>query len=175
MHEERRYVRVDEQIHRPVRFGVERVPLAQGVSEHPLRQCGRNLTFRLHGFPLFLCPRERGRGLTPLLPIVEPAGACGKTALPSIWTDDDVGVAFSTASHADRIFSPLDPIHPGPLEGGLDDFSRNNGGGHLLTVHLELRTAHRRLRRTKLIIVQKFGLADAPYREEHSDEGHACE
>jgi hypothetical protein len=107
----------------------------------------------------------------PLLPIgVESTGAGGKAALPSIWTDDDVGVAFSTASHADRIFSPLDPIHPGPLEGGLDNFSRNNDRCHLLTVHLELRAGNRCLRRIVLIIVQKFRLANAPRGEDHNDE-----
>jgi hypothetical protein len=61
------------------------------------------------------------------------------------------------------------------LEGGLDDFSRNNDRCHLLTVHLELRAGDRCLRRIVLIIVQKFGLASAPRRKKHNDKRQASE
>jgi hypothetical protein len=104
------------------------------------------------------------------LPIVEAAGAGSKTAIPILGTNDDKRGAPSTATYADRIFSPLDPIHPRSLEGGLDNFSRNNDRCHLLTVHLELRAGDRCLRRIVLIIVQKFRLANAPRGEEHNDE-----
>src|SRR5215510_12916898 len=101
---------------------------------------------------------------------MEVARTGSKTAVPVLGTDDDTRGAPSTAGDADGIFGPLDPIHPGPLEGRLDNFSRDNDRGHLLTVHLELCTRYRCLRRNALIIVQKFGLAGAPCREEERYE-----
>ena len=106
---------------------------------------------------------------------MESAGAGGKTAIPVLRTNDDKRFASAAAGDTDRVFGPLDPIHPGPLEGGLHDFSRNNDRSDLLAVHLELCAGHCCLRRTGLMIVQKFGLARASRREEHSGECQARE
>jgi hypothetical protein len=105
-----------------------------------------------------------------LLPIVESARARGKTAIPELRTHDDERFASAAAGDADRVFGPLDPIHPGPLEGGLHDFARNHHRGDLLAVHLELGAGHGCLRRTGLMMVQKFGLARASRREEYCGE-----
>jgi hypothetical protein len=106
---------------------------------------------------------------------MEAAGTGSKTAIPVLGTNDDKYRASSTPTYANGIFSPLDPIHPGSLEGRLDNFSRDNDRCHLLTVHLELCAGYRCLRRHALIIVQKFGLARAPRGEEHNDERQAGE
>ena len=57
------------------------------------------------------------------MPIVESSRAGGKTAIPVLRTNDDERLASAATGDADRVFGPLDPIHPGPLEGGLHDFS----------------------------------------------------
>src|SRR5262245_8922426 len=110
-----------------------------------------------------------------LLPIVEATGAGCKTAVPILRANDDKRCALAAAADSYRIFSPLDPIHPWPLEGRLHHFARNDHGGHLLTVHLELGPGHGRLRRAWLLTIQEFCLAYAPGHEEDCDEGNGDE
>src|SRR5262245_34695793 len=102
-----------------------------------------------------------------LLPIVEWAGACAKTPLSAVRTNDHEGGALATARDTNRIFSPLDPIHPGTLQGRLDDFARNQGGRRLGTIHLELPAPYSGLHRHWLFVVQKLALRHAPRHCQH--------
>ena len=97
---------------------------------------------------------------------MELAGTCAKTSLSAVRTNDHEGGAFAAAGDTDGIFSPLDPIHKGALQGRLDNFARNYGGRRLGTIHLELPATHGGLHRHRLFAVQKLALGHAPrYRQ----------
>ena len=65
------------------------------------------------------------------------SGSGGITAFAAIRADNHIGVTLPATGNPDGIFGPLNPIYPGPLESGLDDFLRYDDGGRRRAVHLE--------------------------------------
>lgn len=60
-------------------------------------------------------------------------------ALAVIRTDDHIGMTVSATGYPDSKFRPLNSVHPGPSEGGLDDFLGNDRGSRFWAVHLQSR------------------------------------
>src|SRR5262245_24311288 len=100
----------------------------------------------------------------------EAARAGGEAAVALVGADHDERRALATPRHADGVLRALESPDDGPLQGRLNDLTRQNRPGRFRTVHLELTAAHGGLHRHTLLAVEKLSLADTSRRGDGDNE-----
>ena len=86
--------------------------------------------------------------------------------------EDDVRRALIAPRDADRVLGPFEPAHPGTLDGGLDEVTRQDGGGRRRTVEVESSALQGRLNRRVLLLREHLTLLHAADRgRRHGKEG----